>query len=271
MRSAVGRLPLDHDVRAGARRRAAHDGTAPLRTVDEAMRSGDPLLRLKALAVRAVVGLVPASAALFIALSRRRAIEDAVATMDPDLQLDMDALWARYDAAAFRTDPFARALLDPPGATVLTLAQVKRRNPSYVDTLHRLGLADRTVMYLRGSGMVLAMVSLVRTDEHPRFTWGDVAALRQIQSLIEHVYAGAVEPARARGSSFDVLRHSELTAREAEVADLVGRGASNADIACALRVSEPTVKSHLSHIYAKVGVQTRTQLAILVGASAPRP
>jgi DNA-binding CsgD family transcriptional regulator len=62
-----------------------------------------------------------------------------------------------------------------------------------------------------------------------------------------------------------VLRDSGLSAREADVAELVGRGATNAEIARSLHVTEATVKTHLRHIYAKVGVTSRTQLAILVG------
>jgi DNA-binding NarL/FixJ family response regulator len=65
----------------------------------------------------------------------------------------------------------------------------------------------------------------------------------------------------------DVLRDSGLSAREADVAELVGRGATNLEIARTLHVSEATVKTHLSHIYAKVGVNSRTQLAILVGSN----
>lgn len=49
-----------------------------------------------------------------------------------------------------------------------------------------------------------------------------------------------------------------LTDREIEVLDLLGRGLGNKELARALLVSEATVKSHLSHIYAKLGVDTRT-------------
>jgi DNA-binding NarL/FixJ family response regulator len=48
-----------------------------------------------------------------------------------------------------------------------------------------------------------------------------------------------------------------LTQREIEVLDLLAEGLSNADLARRLLVSEATVKSHLSHIYAKLGVESR--------------
>jgi DNA-binding NarL/FixJ family response regulator len=49
-----------------------------------------------------------------------------------------------------------------------------------------------------------------------------------------------------------------LTEREAEVLQWVARGASNKAIASTLRITEPTVKAHLVHIFEKLGVENRT-------------
>ncbi len=48
-----------------------------------------------------------------------------------------------------------------------------------------------------------------------------------------------------------------ITEREVEVLELLSRGLGNKEMARALFVSEATVKSHLSHIYTKLGVDTR--------------
>ena len=55
---------------------------------------------------------------------------------------------------------------------------------------------------------------------------------------------------------------SGLTAREAEVLVRLGQGRSNPEIAAELYVSRKTVSSHLEHIYAKLGVKTRTEAAL---------
>jgi HD-GYP domain-containing protein (c-di-GMP phosphodiesterase class II) len=55
---------------------------------------------------------------------------------------------------------------------------------------------------------------------------------------------------------------SGLTAREAEVLVRLGQGKSNPEIAAELHVSRKTVSTHLEHIYAKLGVKTRTEAAL---------
>ena len=58
------------------------------------------------------------------------------------------------------------------------------------------------------------------------------------------------------GSGWDSLTPSEI-----RVAELVKDGLSNADIGRRLLCSARTVQAHLTHIYAKLGVSSRTELA----------
>jgi DNA-binding CsgD family transcriptional regulator len=54
---------------------------------------------------------------------------------------------------------------------------------------------------------------------------------------------------------------TELTPTELRVANLVAEGRTNREVAAALVVAERTVETHLSHIYRKLGVRSRTELA----------
>lgn len=66
-----------------------------------------------------------------------------------------------------------------------------------------------------------------------------------------------VQPARPVDDREPLLE--PLTARELEVLQLIGQGLANKMIADRLHISEHTVKFHVSAIYAKLGVASRTE------------
>jgi DNA-binding NarL/FixJ family response regulator len=59
-------------------------------------------------------------------------------------------------------------------------------------------------------------------------------------------------------------RLAGLTDREREVAAAIGSGASNAEVATSLFMSEATVKAHVSRLFTKLDVANRVQIAIVV-------
>lgn len=80
------------------------------------------------------------------------------------------------------------------------------------------------------------------------------------RTLLSHVASDEkVERRRAAAQ-----RLMSLTEREREVATAVGSGASNAEIAAALFMSEATVKAHVSRLLTKLEVANRVHIAILI-------
>lgn len=56
---------------------------------------------------------------------------------------------------------------------------------------------------------------------------------------------------------------ARLTPRQLEILDLIGEGASNRDIATRLSLAEKTVKNNVTRILSELGVERRTQLAVI--------
>jgi DNA-binding NarL/FixJ family response regulator len=80
------------------------------------------------------------------------------------------------------------------------------------------------------------------------------------RTLLAHV--GDPEASERRRAA--TQRLATLTDREREVAVAVGSGASNAEVATALFMSEATVKAHVSRLLTKLDAANRVQIAIVV-------
>jgi DNA-binding NarL/FixJ family response regulator len=87
----------------------------------------------------------------------------------------------------------------------------------------------------------------------------DPAAQRQVVAALS-------EPAAAPAAAAPELP-DELTPREAEVLALIAEGLTNSEIAERLVVSAATVKSHVNHIFAKIGARDRAQAVVYAYAN----
>lgn len=83
-----------------------------------------------------------------------------------------------------------------------------------------------------------------------------VAALREVASGKPYYSAGIGEKLAQR------RKQHKLSPRELSVLELIAAGRSNKEIVSELRVSMSTVKHHLESVFAKLGVQDRTQAVI---------
>jgi len=70
-------------------------------------------------------------------------------------------------------------------------------------------------------------------------------------------------PAPLKSASSPAVRaFSTLSDRELEVVRLVAEGLSNKEISSRLKLSDKTVKNHISHVLAKMNLTARTQVAV---------
>jgi DNA-binding NarL/FixJ family response regulator len=96
--------------------------------------------------------------------------------------------------------------------------------------------------------------------------------LEQAQSAFERLgcpgWAQAAAAELDRVSGRRAAPGGGLTPTEQRVADLVASGLSNKEVAAQLFVRVYTVEAHLSRVYAKLGIRSRTQLARALGAPA---
>jgi two-component system, NarL family, response regulator LiaR len=172
---------------------------------------------------------------------------EAAARLRPDVIL-MDLVMPRLDGVTAMRSLRERA----PSARVIVLT-------SFLDD-------DKLLPALRAG----AAGYLLKNAE-PREVVRAVRVASAGEALIDPVVAARlIETLAADGGEEPLDR---LTPREREVLVLIGRGFPNKLIARELDVSEKTVKTHVGHVLAKLGVTDRTQAAVFAvraGIVSPR-
>jgi DNA-binding NarL/FixJ family response regulator len=171
----------------------------------------------------------------------QEAVELAARTA-PDVVL-MDIRMPRLDGIA--ATAALQALDPPPKVLILTTFDLD----DYVYEALRAGASG----FLLKSAPPRELAGAIRTVAS-----GDALLAPEItRRLIEEYVARPRRPA-APDAGF-----ARLTPREAEVMLLIARGLSNTEIAGRLFLSEPTVKTHVTRIFAKLGVRDRVHAVVL--------
>ncbi|QIS20257.1 response regulator [Nocardia terpenica] len=171
-----------------------------------------------------------------------RAIVDLIARHHPDVVVT-DIRMPHVDG--LEVTRRVRALPDPPAVLVLTTFGLDE----YVYAALESGAAGFLLKDAPPAELAHAVEVVAAGDA--------ILAPAVTKRLLDTFATGGAKRTQAR-SQLD-----ELTEREREVAMAVATGASNADIARRLHMSEATVKVHVSRTISKLGLDNRTQIAIL--------
>jgi DNA-binding NarL/FixJ family response regulator len=164
------------------------------------------------------------------------------ATAVPDVVL-MDIRMPRLDGIAATSAILAGPA--PPKVLILTTFDLD----DYVYRALKAGASG----FLLKSAPPRELAAAIRT-----VACGDALLSPSItRRLIEDYVTRPRQPV-SPGVEFD-----RLTPREEEVLKLIARGLSNAEIAARLYLSEPTVKTHVTRMLAKLGVRDRVQAVVL--------
>ncbi len=100
-------------------------------------------------------------------------------------------------------------------------------------------------------------------DAEPSELGRAIRAAHAGEAVIDPTVAARLVRALSDRSRQPADQSGSLTQREREVLALIARGRSNKRIALELGISEKTVKAHVGHLLAKLGVSDRTQAALL--------
>jgi len=168
----------------------------------------------------------------------------------------VDGSHALVDVRALQPDVLLLDLVMPPPDGLTVLTAVARDHPAVgVVVLTSSADDEHVVSALRGG----ALSYLTKTAGVEEITAAVHAAARG-EGLLRGPDLARLLVGRGAGGE-SALRL--LSARETDVLRCIARGRTNREIATDLSIGEETVKTHVSRILAKLGVQDRTQAAIV--------
>jgi NarL family two-component system response regulator LiaR len=171
------------------------------------------------------------------------AIEQAQ-QLEPDVIL-MDLVMPELDGVSAMREIRRRSRGHAPRVIVLT---------SFLDDDRLLpALEAGAAGYLLKNSQPAELARAVRAAQAGEAIIDPTAAARLVDALSDRD-----RPRTAGDSSL-----GQLTGRERDVLALIAQGRSNKRIALELGISEKTVKTHVGHVLAKLGVTDRTQAALL--------
>ena len=196
-------------------------------------------------------------------------LRDGVAAIlgaDPGIEVVGEASSGPSAVAAARALAPDVVLMDvemPGGDGLTATREILARCPgTRVLVLTTFDLDEYVLVALRSgaSGFLLkttpaaALVSAVRACAAGEMLLAPTVTRRLVETYVQQptMPADGVVPAQLR----------ELTERELEVLRALGRGLSNAEIGRELYLAETTVKTHITHILAKLGLRDRVQAVI---------
>ncbi|TKJ61151.1 helix-turn-helix transcriptional regulator [Pseudomonas sp. CFBP13506] len=200
--------------------------------------------------LQAFTQLVPASQAAFYCVDRHLQARDfRLLGMSGEMHRDYLDNYRQFD-------PLQPRNCLSTGLTVVPLGLAMARQPlrdsrRYRDFLARYGVVDVVEIVAHRADQPQAAISLLRTAEQGVFTLDQLAQLNALQVMLQMAVAN-MQP------TDDGL--AGLTPKERQIAWLLRQGASNKQLAQALDVGLPTVKTHLIHLFRKTGVSSRTEL-----------
>jgi len=139
---------------------------------------------------------------------------------------------------------------------------IKQDNPSTAVLIFTAYSDIRYILGLMEAGACGYLLKNARSKEIA----GAIRAVRSGESVLDSVVTHKLlqRAVGLTGDKGDASMEGQLTAREIEVLRLAARGMSNKEIAQTLFLSLRTVKAHLTHVFNKMGVGSRTE-AIMKG------
>lgn len=178
------------------------------------------------------------------------------------------AMTKDYQKTFWSFDPMHPSRFDDSDIIVISNSMLMT-DSAWMNTQHYKGFLEpngvfhNVDVFFRRNDRIFAVLSLLRNDSTQPFTQREVGRLEAVQPFVQFTLNKIYLPKRIHDRT-TLGKKFELTPRELDVIEIALTGASNKILVDQLKISLPTLRTHLQNIYTKVGVHSNSELISIV-------
>lgn len=144
-------------------------------------------------------------------------------------------------------------------------SEMREKSAFYQDYLKPAGFVNVAGASIADRGVCVGAITLYRTSRYGDFTDKDLYILKQLLPHLQNKLSTETEAVetsveQSKRSSYYLAHEFHLSRREIQILRLLCDGKNNSEISSLLSISVNTVKKHISNIFNKLHVDSRTQL-----------
>lgn len=175
-----------------------------------------------------------------------------------------ERLESEYHSSHWHKDPMHPTLYEDTDVIVISDSMLMplsewQSHPFYLEFMQPNGFEHDLDMFFRKDDKIIGVLSLLRTEQTRPFTPGDVVMIEKLHPFMEYALDKVFLPERISEREHLSERY-DLTLRELDVMEYALSGLSNKELVRYLKISLPTLRTHLQNIYLKVGVHSTSEL-----------
>ena len=177
---------------------------------------------------------------------------------------EIDLMEEGYKSQFWECDPMHPSLFEGKDTVVITNSMLMtdfawQKTRLYVELFKPHNYFHNADVFFRQNGVIIAVLTLLRKDPVKMFTDKEVERLKQVQPFIEYCLKKVYLSKRVHDRE-SLCDEYGFTARELDVVELALTGASNKVLVQQLKISLPTLRTHMQNIFSKVGVHSSSEL-----------
>ncbi len=178
--------------------------------------------------------------------------------------VEIDQMTKDYSSEFWKVDPMHPSNFEHTNRTVVTNSELMTNSAWENTDIYKNFFAPHDYfhnadVFFRYEERIIGVLTVLRKDPDKNFTPTETRLLKDIQPFLEFSLSKVYLPKRTHNRE-SLAKEFSLTSRELDVVEVALTGASNKELVQKLKISLPTLRTHIQNIYRKTDVHSNSEL-----------